>query len=162
MRLLIVDDRSIVQEGVKRLIASFCDKYEVDSEKNGVDALALLDEIDYDMAILEIDLPDISGLDVLKKLRAKKRTLPILMLSAYSEDVYALRALRAGAQGYLCKSSTPEELESAIEKLLSGGRYVSSTLAEKIVFALDEVSDKPPHECLSNREYEAALQHCIG
>jgi len=162
MRLLIVDDRSIVQEGVKRLIAGFCDKYEVDSEKNGVDALALLDEIDYDMAILEIDLPDISGLDVLKKLRAKKRSLPILMLSAYSEDVYAVRALRAGAQGYLCKSSAPEELESAIEKLLNGGRYVSPTLAEKIAFALDEVSDKPPHECLSNREYEVLCSIASG
>ena len=162
VRLLIVDDQSIVQEGVKRLITSFCDNYKVDSEKNGVDALALLDEIDYDMAIFEIDLPDISGLDVLKKLRAKKRTLPILILSAYSEDVYAVRALRAGAQGYLCKSSTPEDLGNAIEKLLAGGRYVSSTLAEKIAFALDEVSDKPPHECLSNREYEVLCSIASG
>ncbi|MBL1261031.1 MAG: response regulator transcription factor [Thiotrichaceae bacterium] len=154
VRLLIVDDQLIVQEGIKRLITSFCDNYQVDSEENGSDALALLDEIDYDMAILEIDLPDMSGLEVLKKLRAKKRQLPILILSVYPEDVYAVRALRAGAQGYLCKSSAPGDLEAAIGKLLTGGRYVSSTLAEKIAYALDEVADKAPHEGLSNREYE--------
>lgn len=162
VRLLIVDDQEIVQEGIKKLIASFSDNYEVNSERNGIATLALLDNIDYDMAILEIDLPDLSGLEVLKKLRAKKRLLPILILSDYPEDVYAVRALRAGAQGYLCKSSTPENLKAAIGKLLSGGRYVSSTLAEKIAFALDDIADKPPHEGLSNREYEVLCSIASG
>jgi len=161
-KILIVDDQLIVQEGVKKLIAGFAGNYELDSAMDAFQALSKLDEQQYDIVILEIELPDISGLELLKKLRLKNKTLPVLILSGYSEDLYAVRVLRAGAQGYLGKSGSPDDLESAIKKLLSGGRYVSSALAEKIAFALDEVSDKPLHEELSDREYEVLCSIASG
>jgi len=162
VRILIVDDQQIVQEGIKKLISSFCENYHVMSAQDGTVALSMLAQDKYDLVVLEIDLPDYSGLEVLKKLRAKKEDIPVLILSAYSEDVYAVRALRAGAQGYLCKSGAPEDLGIAVGKLLAGGRYVSSSLAEKIAFSLDESSDKPPHEELSNREFEVLCSIASG
>jgi len=162
VRILIVDDQQIVQEGIKKLIHSFCENYHVTSALDGTVALSMLAQDKYDLVVLEIDLPDYSGLEVLKKLRAKKEGLPVLILSAYSEDVYAVRALRAGAQGYLCKSGAPEDLGVAVGKLLAGGRYVSSSLAEKIAFSLDGSSDKPPHEELSNREFEVLCSIASG
>ncbi len=162
VRILIVDDQQIVQEGIKKLIGSFCENYHVTSALDGTVALSMLAQEQYDLVVLEIDLPDYSGLEVLKKLRAKKEGIPVLILSAYSEDVYAVRALRAGAQGYLCKSSAPEDLGAAVGKLLAGGRYVSSSLAEKIAFSLDESSDKLPHEELSNREFEVLCSIASG
>ncbi len=162
VRILIVDDQQIVQEGIKKLIGSFCENYHVTSALDGTVALSMLAQEQYDLVVLEIDLPDYSGLEVLKKLRAKKEGIPVLILSAYSEDVYAVRALRAGAQGYLCKSGAPEDLGAAVGKLLAGGRYVSSSLAEKIAFSLDESSDKLPHEELSNREFEVLCSIASG
>lgn len=161
-KILLVDDHLIVIEGIKKLIESFSETYETSNAQNAQQIYQMIAEESFDLVILEIELPDISGMEVLKKLRSKNRELPVLVLSSYPEDVYAVRALRAGAQGYLAKSGTPSDLADAIRKLLNGGRYVTPELAEKIAFALDEVSDKPVHEDLSDREFEVLCSIASG
>jgi DNA-binding NarL/FixJ family response regulator len=108
----------------------------------------------WDVALLDITLPGKSGLDLLKELKAARPRLPVLVLSAHPEDQFALRALKAGAGGYLTKDSAPEELVKAIRKILAGGRYVSPTLAEKLASNVRKDFTRLPHETLSDREYE--------
>jgi DNA-binding NarL/FixJ family response regulator len=101
-----------------------------------------------------MSMPDRSGLDILKQLRSERPKLPVLVLSMYSEDQYAMRVLKAGASGYLTKDSAPDELVKAIRKVVSGGRYVSALLAEKLAFEIGTDSSKLPHEALSDREFQ--------
>ena len=109
---------------------------------------------EWDVIVLDISMPGRSGLDVLKELKQARPKIHVLMLSMHSEDQFAVRVLRAGASGYMTKDSAPEELVGAIKKILHGGKYVSPSLAEKLAFALVPDTDKPPHESLSDREYE--------
>jgi two-component system invasion response regulator UvrY len=108
----------------------------------------------WDVVVLDISMPDRSGLDVLKQLRSERPKLPVLVLSMHSEDQYAVRVLKAGASGYLTKDSAPDELVKAIRKVVSGGRYVSSFLAEKLAFEIGTDSSRLPHETLSDREFQ--------
>jgi len=109
---------------------------------------------DWDVLLLDITMPGRSGLDILRELRQERPKLPVLLLSMHSEDQFATRALKGGAAGYLPKESAPEELVKAIRKVHAGGKYVSSTQAEKLVHVFDGQADRAPHETLSNREYE--------
>jgi DNA-binding NarL/FixJ family response regulator len=109
---------------------------------------------EWDVVITDISMPDKSGLEVLQQIRRDHPRLPVLILSAHSEDQYAIRALKAGANGYLCKDSASEELVFAIRRILLGKKYITSSLAEKLAFHLDQKTDHLPHESLSDREFE--------
>src|SRR5437667_10806953 len=117
-------------------------------------ALKIIQNQPCDVVLLDITMPNKSGLDVLKQLHSESPRLPVLVLSMHSEDQYAVRVLRAGAAGYLTKESAPAKLVQAIRKVVRGGRYVSPALAEKLAFNLESNAQKPPHELLSDREYQ--------
>ena len=121
--------------------------------KNAGECFSLVRKTDCTLVLLDITLPDRSGFDVLKQLQYELPRLPVLILSVHSEDQYAVRFIKAGASGYLMKEGAPEELVKAIRKVNAGGKYVSASLAEKLVSHLD-ASDKPPHENLSDREFQ--------
>jgi two-component system, NarL family, invasion response regulator UvrY len=154
VRILIVDDHVVVREGLKRILQEIAD-FEVSGEATNVpDGLALLRKRPFDMVILDLSLPHRSGLDFLKLAKAEFPRLPILILSAYAEDQYAVRALKDGADGYLNKESAADLLVQAIRKVLSGGKYLSPALAERIAFELGGNNERPAYEALSNREFE--------
>jgi len=150
-RILIIDDHEVVRAGVKGLFAPGVAEF--GEARNGAEALSLIREQDWDIAILDISLAGRSGLDVLREIRQLQAKLPVLMLSMHAEDQYAMRAFKAGASGYVSKASSRDELRQAVLKVIKGGRYVSPSMAERMVFGLSS-SDKPPHEQLSNRELE--------
>jgi two-component system invasion response regulator UvrY len=150
-RILTIDDHEVVREGVKGLFAS--DVAEFGDARSGSEAVSLVREKDWDIAILDISLAGRSGLEVLKEIKQIKPKLPVLMLSMHAEDQYAMRAFKAGASGYISKSSSRDELRDAVLKVIKGGRYVSSSMAERMVFDLTS-SEKLPHEQLSDRELE--------
>ena len=153
-RVLIVDDHAIVRRGLRALLS---DEFHGAAFGEASDAQQAMKEVrreKWDVALLDITLPGKSGLDLLKELKAARPRLPVLVLSAHPEDQFALRALKAGAEGYLTKDSAPEELVKAIRKVLAGGRYVSPTLAEKLASNVRKDFTRMPHETLSDREYE--------
>jgi two-component system invasion response regulator UvrY len=162
IRILIVDDHSIVREGMKQILADIDDIQVSGEAANGADALAIAQKNQFDLVLLDISMPGRNGLDVLKELKTIKPGLPVLMLSMYPEEQYAVRALRSGASGYLTKESAPDELISAIRKVCGGGRYVSASLAENIAFTIDPKAERSPHESLSDREYEVMCMIASG
>jgi two-component system, NarL family, invasion response regulator UvrY len=154
IKILIADDHAIVRKGLVQILADSPDAIVVDEASDGNEALAKVDGGNFDLVLLDISMPGRGGLDVLKELKSRNPGLPVLILSMHPEEQYAVRALRSGASGYLTKGSAADELLSAIRKVLSGGRYVSSSLAEKLAEALEDNTEKPLHETLSNREYQ--------
>ena len=129
---------------------------------DGAEAIRVIQSEPCDVALLDITMPNKNGLDVLKQIHAETPRLPVLVLSMHAEDQYAVRVLRAGASGYLTKESAPAKLVQAIRKVVRGGKYVSTTLAEKLVFDLDSRSAKAPHEVLSDREYQVLCMIASG
>lgn len=154
MKIMIVDDHAVVRQGIKQIISDLDDVMEIGEAGNGSDAIRMLREGDWDMVLLDIGLPGKNGIEVLKQIRSEWKKLPVLMLSMYSEDQYAMRAIRSGASGYMTKETAPDELLNAIAKVMRGGRYISPEVAEKMVFDHDEDTDELPHHVLSDREYE--------
>jgi two-component system invasion response regulator UvrY len=154
MKILIVDDHAVVRQGIKQIITDMDTPVEVAEAGNGSDAIRMLREGAWDMVLLDINLPGKNGIEVLKQIKSEWKKLPVLMLSMYSEDQYAMRAIRSGASGYMTKETAPDELLSAISKVTRGGRYISAAVAEKLVFEQDETCDELPHHVLSDREYE--------
>jgi two-component system invasion response regulator UvrY len=150
-KILTIDDHEVVREGVKGLFAAGIAEF--GEARSGLEAISLIRDQDWDIAILDISLAGRSGLDVLKEIKQLRPKLPVLMLSMHAEDQYALRAFKAGASGYISKASSRDELRQAVLKVIKGGRYVSSSLAERMVFDLTS-SEKPPHQHLSDRELE--------
>jgi two-component system invasion response regulator UvrY len=157
VRILIADDHPIVREGFKQVISETPDMIVADEASNGQEVMKLIRKNEYDLVLLDISMPGRSGLEVLKELKKENARLPVLILSIYPEEQYAMRAFRAGAAGYLTKASAPNELISAIRKIVRGGRYVSATLAEKLTYYLDQDISRPPQELLSDREYQVML-----
>ena len=129
---------------------------------NGQQVLELVKTNDWDVVLLDIAMPGRGGLDTLKLLKLEHPKLPVLILSIYPEEQYAMRAMKAGASGYLTKESAPEELIAAIRKLSQGGKYISSSLAEKLALHLETDTSKPIHETLSDREYQVMLMIASG
>jgi len=129
---------------------------------DGFDAMKVLQKEPCDVVLLDITMPNKSGLDVLKEIHAESPRLPVLVLSVHSEDQYAVRVLRAGAAGYLTKESAPAKLVQAIRKVVRGGKYVSPTLAEKLVYDLNADTSRAPHEVLSDREYQVLCMIASG
>ncbi|HSH13415.1 MAG TPA: response regulator transcription factor, partial [Desulfurivibrionaceae bacterium] len=160
IRVLIVDDHAIVRRGLRELLSDEFRGAAFGEASTAQQALEQIWKEKWDVALLDITLPGRSGLDLLKEIKAARPRLPVLVLSVHPEDQFAVRVLKAGAEGYLTKGSAPEELVNAIRKILAGGRYVSPTLAEKLAGSLRKGSTGAPHETLSDREYQ--IMCCIA
>jgi two-component system invasion response regulator UvrY len=154
MRVLIADDHAILRNGLKEILARELPDAECGEAKNAQEVFAQLQSRNWDLVILDLTMPGRSGLEVLGDLKKGEPKLPVLVLSMHPEDQYGRRVLKAGASGYMNKECAPEELIKAIRKVLSGGRYVSPALAEKLAFDLGEGTARTPHEKLSDREME--------
>ncbi len=162
IKILIADDHTIVREGIKQILAEMPEVTVTDEARNGQEVLQNVWDKDYDIVLLDITMPGRSGLDVLKQLKNDKPALKILILSMHPEEQYAIRAFKAGAFGYLTKESSPNELIEAIRKVSIGKKYVSSSLAETLASHLEAKSEKPPHDTLSDREYEVMCMIASG
>jgi two-component system invasion response regulator UvrY len=154
IKILVVDDHTIVREGLKKILVDTPDMVVADEASNGQEVIKKVGNNDYDLILLDISLPGRSGLDVLKQLKCTKPKVPILILSMHPEEQYAVRSLKAGASGYLTKQSVSDELIDAIRKVAQGRKYITPSLAEKLVFELEVDVRKLPHETLSDREYQ--------
>jgi DNA-binding NarL/FixJ family response regulator len=154
IRILIVDDHVVVRDGVKKIFDEKPDEAVFGEASTAQEALTLVRERNWDVVVLDISLGQRSGLEVLQEVKQLRPKLPVLILSMHAEEQYARRAFKAGAAGYITKDSSRTELVNALNKVIAGGRYVSSTLAEKLVFDMARHTDGPPHEVLSNREFE--------
>jgi DNA-binding NarL/FixJ family response regulator len=153
IKVIIVDDHPVVRRGLKQIIEDEPDMQVAGEAKNAGECFSLVRKTDCTLVLLDITLPDRSGFDVLKQLKYEHPNLPILILSVHPEDQYGLRLIKAGAAGYLMKEGAPDELVKAIRKVNAGGKYVSASLAEKLVSRLGAF-DRPPHENLSDREFQ--------
>jgi DNA-binding NarL/FixJ family response regulator len=155
LRILIVDDHAILREGLKRMLEATAPRWTIDEAANGHEALDRLRHTDCDVAILDISMPGMSGLDLLRRIRAEFPRTRVLMLSMYAEEQYAMRAFKAGATGYLTKDSATRELVAAVRKLVAGGVYVSASLAERLVLSLNGAHEDGLH-APDDRELDAA------
>ena len=162
IRIIIADDHAFLREKKKKTIQDEIDMKIVGEASNANEALSIIKELDPDVVIMDISMPGKSGLDVLKDLKVMKKKYRILILSMHPEDRFAIRALKAGAAGYLTKESAPDELVKAIRTVLTGRKYVSKALAEKLADILSDDMDKLPHEQLSDREYEVFIKIASG
>lgn len=153
-RILIADDHAIFREGLKQILEDYEDLEVVDEASRGQEVLDKVAKRDYDLLLLDIAMPGLSGLDTLKLLKAQKPRLRVLILSMYPEEQYAARAIKAGAAGYITKASASEELVEAIRKVSQGGRYISASIAEKLLFEPGKEPERPLHERLTDREYQ--------
>ncbi len=154
IRILIADDHAVVRRGLRQTVSEEPDMTVVGEASNVPELLSLARKVPCDVVVLDISMPGRSGLDALKELRQECPRLPVLVLSMHPEDQYALRTLRIGAAGYLTKDTAPEELVKAIRKAVSGGKYVTPSIAEKLALGLAKDSARPLHEALSEREYQ--------
>ena len=162
MKILIADDHSVVREGLKQYVKTLGKETSVDEAVDGREAWEMIKRYDYDLVILDVSMPGISGLDLLKRMKDTGLTTRVLILSVHPQEQYAMRALRMGASGYLSKDSAFEELKVAIRKIISGRRYVSAEFAEKMVFnGIDSVKNNL-HERLSDREFEIMIMLAKG
>lgn len=162
IKVMIADDHPIFREGLKKIISKTHDITVSDEASSGDELLKKIKENNYDVIILDISIPDKSGLEILKYLQSTRQKSSVLILSMHPEDLYAIRALKAGASGYLTKGGEPEELLTAIRKVSNGGRYISSILAEKLANDLIINSGQPSHEKLSDREYQIMTMLASG
>ena len=154
IKVLIADDHAVVREGLKRIIADAGDITVAGEVGDGQELLATVAAGEWDVVLMDLAMPGMSGLEVLEDIRRQCPQLPVLVLSMYPEDQYAVRTLRVGAAGYIHKGSPPDELIRAIRTVVSGRRYITAEVAETLAAHVDDVSMKLPHEKLSNREYE--------
>lgn len=162
MHILIADDHAVVRRGLREILADSFPGAAFSEAGNADQALALLSKQATNILVLDINMPGRSGLDLLKDVKTMYPRLPVIVLSVQPEDQYAVRCLRAGASAYINKDSAPDELARATRKVLSGGRYVSAELAEKLAARFDDSLEKPKHEVLSDRELEVMLLIAAG
>ncbi|HSA70388.1 MAG TPA: response regulator transcription factor [Burkholderiales bacterium] len=148
--MLIADDHSIVRDGLKRILAATPELQVAGEAASGDEALAAVKANDYDVVMLDMSMPGLSGIDLIKRLKLEKPKLKILVLSMHGESQYAARALKAGAAGYLNKDSPAEALLGALRKIAAGGVHIGDAAAASLL----QAGDKPPHETLSDREFE--------
>ncbi len=162
IRILIADDHAVVREGLRQIIAKQPDLVVGGEAASGADVLNKIRESSYNVVLLDLTMPGRSGLEILAEIRRENPDLRVLVLSVHPENLYAVRALKAGASGYLTKESAPEQLVEAIRKVSCGGKYISPSLAERLAFELESSSDRPPHEKLSDREYQVLCMLASG
>ncbi|MFK3736295.1 response regulator [Massilia sp. TN1-12] len=162
IRVFIADDHAIVREGLKQILAEQRDIAVTGEAETGLDAVKLFRKSRCNVLLLDISLPDRNGIEVLKQIKKEKPELAVLMLSMHREDQYAIRALKAGAAGYLTKQSAPRELVTAIRQVASGQRYVSPVLAQVLAAQVGDDHEAAPHEGLSDREYQTLTMIASG
>lgn len=162
IKVFIADDHAIVREGLKQILADTRDIVVSGEAENGLDAVKLFRKSGCHVMLLDISLPDRSGIDVLKQIKKDKPELAVLMLSMHREDQYAIRSLKAGAAGYLTKQSAPKELVTAIRQVAGGLKYVSPALAQELANHVGEDHEAPAHETLSDREYQTLTMIASG
>ncbi|MGE5401736.1 MAG: response regulator [Bacteroidota bacterium] len=162
IKILIADDHAIVREGLKQIVAEETDMKVLGEAGNSIELFELLEKEKWSVVVLDINMPGKSGLEALKEMKVQYPSLPVLILSMYTEDQYGLRAIKAGAAGYLKKVSAPGELVKAIRKIVSGGKYISESLAEKLAASFEMNSRVQPHETLSDREYQIMCRIASG
>ena len=162
IKILIADDHTIFREGLKHILAEYPDLVVADEANNGQEVLDKIWKNNYDMVLLDITMPGMTGLEVLKQLKNDKPKLPVLILSMHPEEQYAIRVLRAGASGYLTKESAPDELITAIRKISQGRKYITSSLAERLATEVEADTEKPLHDILSDREYQVLRMIAAG
>jgi DNA-binding NarL/FixJ family response regulator len=162
IRVIIADDHPVVRAGLKQVLAESADVLVAAETGSGEALLREVRAREFDVALLDITMPGIGGLETLKRLKALKPELPVLMLSMHSEDQFALRSMKAGAAGYLTKESAPAELVQAIRRVVGGRRYVSQGLAEKLATVFHLGPDRLPHERLSDREIQVLCLLAAG
>ncbi|WP_447598185.1 response regulator [Nitrospira sp. Nam80] len=154
VRVLIGDDHSVFRRGIRELLHEHLGSVEVGEAESGAEMILLAQEKPWDLFIMDITMPGTSGTDLLQELRRLRPTTPVLPFSMHPEATYAIRMLRCGASGYLNKATSPNQLVTAIKTILSGRRYISSQLAERLVETVQCDANKPPHELLSDREFQ--------
>jgi DNA-binding NarL/FixJ family response regulator len=162
IRILIVDDHVMFREGLKQILAKHSDMRVVDEAGSSQEAMEKVLRHKLDVILLDISLPGRNGPELLSEIKKNKSDLAVLVLSMHPEDQYAIRMMKAGALGYMTKESAPEELISAIRKVATGRRYISSKLAEEMAVALDTNTAKLPHQLLSNREFQVMRMLASG
>jgi len=162
IRMIIVDDHPIFREGLKKIISESHDIVIEDEVSTGMELLSRIKKNSYDIIILDISLPDMSGLEILGILQNEKKRPPVLIISMHPEEQYAVRALKTGAAGYLTKGSIPDELLTAIRRVSAGRKYISSALAEKLAADLNKRDEQPAHDKLSDREYQVMVMLASG
>ena len=160
--VLIADDHAMVRAGLRRWLEQDAAIDTIGEAMSGTETLERLRESPWDVVVLDINMPDRSGIDILAHIRTGYAKTRVLVISAFSEKQYAIYALRAGAAGYLAKDQAPEDFMRAIHTVLAGRRFVSATLAEMLVGALDEPADQPLHSMLSQREFQILCKLAVG
>ncbi len=161
-RILIADDHPIVRRGLKQILSEEPDMELVGEGQNAQKILELIRKQPCDVVVMDITMPGRSGLEILKDIRQERPKLPVLILSIHPEDQYGVRALKAGAAGYLTKESAPDKLIQALRKILSGGKYVTPDLAEKLACMVDRDHKGSLHEDLSDREFQVMCMIASG
>lgn len=154
INVLIADDHAVVRRGLVQIISETMDLHVSAEASNGNEVLDLVRSQSFDAVVMDLNMPERSGLDTLNQIRAEFPDLPVLVLSMHSEDQYAVRMLRAGAAGYLTKESAPSQLVTAIRRVAEGGKYMSAAVAEALLQRLDSKVEGPLHEQLSDREFQ--------
>lgn len=154
IRVLIADDHAIVRQGFKQIFSETEDLVVAGEADDGGEALQLARQQEWDVFLLDVTMPNRNGIDILKQLKKEFPRLPVLILSMHPEEQYAVRAIKAGASGYLTKQSAPEQLVTAIRQVARGKKYVSAVVAEQLANAIAADSEKPLHELLTDREFQ--------
>ena len=154
IRIVLADDHTIVREGLKQILAGAEDFEVIDEARDGHEVMARVRELEFDVLLLDMSMPGKSGMDLIKQVKTEKPRLRILVLSMHQEHQYAVRAVKAGASGYLTKESASTLLVSAIRKVAGGGAFISPEVAEQLALGAMPHSDGPPHNTLSDREYQ--------
>ncbi len=157
IRILVADDHGVVRKGLKQIVADHHGMEVVGEAATGQEVLELISTRTFDVVILDIAMPGRGGLDILRELKAEKPELKVIVLSMYPEEQYAIRSLRDGASAYLTKASPPEELIQAIQIVATGKRYITPSIADRLASYIEEDSQRPPHEALSDREMQVLV-----
>jgi DNA-binding NarL/FixJ family response regulator len=162
IRIVVADDHTIVREGLKQLLSVTPDLSVVGEAKNGHEVLERVRALDFDVLLLDMSMPGKSGIELIKQVRAEKPKLRVLVLSMHEEEQYAVRAIKAGASGYLTKESATVQLVSAIRKVASGGAFITESVAQQLALGAMPQSDGPPHGVLSDREFQVFRELVSG
>jgi len=162
LRVIIADDHPVVLKGLKEILQEHFTDMIFDEARRGYELINKIHHNDYNLVLLDISLPDINGLEALKEIKKKRTRLPVLIVSMYPEEQYAVRYIKAGAQGYITKRSASEELVAAVNKILSGKRYVNPAFAEQMVLDFESDTEAPPNEKLSIRELQVMKMVASG
>lgn len=162
MKILLADDHAVVRQGLRLILANEFKKATFGEANDTTELLERLKQEPWDVTIMDLSMPGGSGLNTLKEIKHNHPQMPVLVLSMYPEDQYAVRTLKAGASGYLTKESASEELVNAVQKIMHGSKYINASVAEKLLLQLGNEDGRPPHELLSDREYQVLCMIASG